>query len=63
MVFTPGLVKNNPHFDTATDAAMDTVTVKHVGDISNLFNFLPVGPVWCITLIVLTLNDGLTVTR
>jgi len=42
---------------------MDMVIVKHVDDIINFSNFLPVGPVWCIEMIVLTVKDGLTMTR
>jgi len=63
LVFTPGLVKNNSHFDTATDTDTDMVIVEHVGGISNFFSLLSVGPDWCIMLIVLTLKDGVTVTR
>jgi len=37
--------------------------VEHVCDTPNLSNFLSVGPVWCIQLIVLTVKDSLTVTR
>jgi len=39
------------------------VIVEHMGDIPNLSNFLPVGPVWCIQSNALTVKDGLTVTR
>jgi len=39
-------------FDTAADTVMDTVLVEHVGDLSNLSYFLPVGPVWCIGLLL-----------
>jgi len=32
LVFTLGLVKNNPHFDTVIDTVTDMVIVDHVGD-------------------------------
>jgi len=47
----------------ATDAVADMVIVEHLSDIPNLSNFLRVGPVWCTQSIVLTVKDGLTVTR
>jgi len=52
-----------PIFNTATNIIMEMVIVGHVSDISNLSNYLPVGPLWCIQSIVLTVKDGLTVTR
>jgi len=42
---------------------MDMVIVEHVSDIPNLSNFLSVGPVWYRQSIILTMMDGLTVTR
>jgi len=50
-------------FDTVTDTVTDMAIVEHMGDIPNLSNFLPVGPVWCIQSIVFIVKDGLTVTR
>jgi len=40
----------------------DMVIILHVADIPNLSNFLPVGSVWCI-LIILTVKGYSTMTR
>jgi len=40
LVFTPGLVKNNSLFDTATDTVTDMVIVQHVGAYPFQFPFL-----------------------
>jgi len=45
IVFTPGLVRLTPIFDTETDTTTDMIIMEHVSYIPNLSIFLPVGPV------------------
>jgi len=70
LFFIAGLAKNNSHFVTLTDTVTKLVN-ERVGEKNSCWivlwycisNLLPVGPVWCIQSIVLTVKDGLTVTR
>ena len=61
LVFTSGLMKNNFNF-RYTDQHHNRLGKHRVHGCTRCFNFLSVGPVWCIQSIVLTEKDDFTVT-
>jgi len=54
LTFTQAWLRTTPIFYTATDTVTDLVNIEHVG---NRYQD-PIGPVWCIQSIVLTVKVG-----